>query len=342
MVAKRNKNSVCKSNKKNLGFKDWKDSAESFAKAVKSVADKAKKDYVKARAYEITEIESMRTQDELIKLFGEAVELEVNETHSSLLKLAGFNEKCLSVIDKMEKNEFASAQQFIQELFLVGINVTGAIEFAEKLVSLETIETKMEEEEIIDKEELSNLEIVSYEELQCFVKGNLNQKIEDSKLAIFQNNRELFVKVYEILSKVWTENLGKYTNEELNQTFSELERLNVQLDCAYRVDAYVKILDTVYSLAKILMPDIPICDFYKGLVTELLEKVKAWDRKELSESEISELKKLTDEVKVFQNNADIRDYEFLEFMYKLDLFIWEQEAENLIKNKKAKQENIKN
>ena len=342
MVQKRDKKSVCKSNKKNTSFKEWKNAAESFVKAIKSVVDKAKKDSNKARAYEISEIESMRNQEELLKLEEEAVELEVNETHASLLKLTALKEKCLSLTDQMQNNEFENVQQFMQELFLVGINVTGAFELSQKLSSLETIETKMEEEEISQKEELTNSQILSYEELQCFVKGIGNQKVEDSKLAIFQDNNELFANVYEMISKIWVENLGKYTADDLKQIFLDLEKINVQLDCTYKVEAYIKILEAIYSMASILMPDIPICDFFKGLVTELLEKVKAWDRKELKDSEITELKKLIENVKIAQNNAEIKNYEFLEFMHKLDLFTWEQEATVLVKNNKAKQEIVKN
>ena len=87
MARKTAKQSVGKSNKKNKGYKGWKESADFFIKEVKNYKEANKNCNKKLRAFDINELENLQTCFNLFKLIEDAEKLSLGDDHSVYCEL---------------------------------------------------------------------------------------------------------------------------------------------------------------------------------------------------------------------------------------------------------------
>jgi len=66
--------SIGKSSKKDPNYRQFKDTSDSFCKKVRNDVDKFKKAIQKGRAFDISSLKELMTEEELLKLLDEAQE----------------------------------------------------------------------------------------------------------------------------------------------------------------------------------------------------------------------------------------------------------------------------
>lgn len=123
---------------------------------------------------------------------------------------------------------------------------------------------------------------------------------------------------------------GYLKTSEVSTIQSELDRLNIQIDCSSIFECYLKLKVCLKEILALVERE---QSNYSGplISNKIIEEVSAWNRKNLSSEEVPTFESLVSEVLQIYEEMELSDYGWIQFKSKIIGYRWRQQVRQVYK-----------